>query len=157
MLVKLIQHSTLTMLETSSFACLITLTSQHDKLYCWDTCSIASCCCCSSFSKKRTLIPWLHPKTSKFSTLTAQNCEQMLLWITCCGAVCGWKLYFFYFFFMPELKEICLYSIQTWLPQKIHTDIPLSMDNSTLDMWFTSKISQKSSQLNRIINYLIVS
>lgn len=43
---------------------------------------------------------------------------------------------------------ICLYSIQTWLPQMIHADIPLSMDNSTLDMWFTSKISQKSSQLN---------
>lgn len=95
--------------------------------------------------QKRTLIPWLQLMTFTFGTLTAQNCEQMMCCMRCCGAVCGWKQYFF----VDGVEMwICLYYIQTWLPQMIHADIPLSMDNSTLDMWFTSKISQKSSQLN---------
>lgn len=84
--------------------------------------------------QKRTLIPWLQLMTFTFGTLTAQNCEQMMCCMRCSGAVCGWKQYFF----VDGVEMwICLYSIQTWLPQMIHADIPLSMDNSTLDMWFT--------------------
>lgn len=49
------------------------------------------------------------------------------------------------FFFHAEVERDFFF--QTFLPRQIHTDI--LMDNSTLDMWFTSTISLKLRLLKR--------